>query len=90
MNNGNRTIILNDLCLYCNDFRLATIKNLNFNRIIAPAEARVVEYQTEIIVKEINRNPEKFSHKKWYGYARDTEGKTYSVRANKILKPIIN
>lgn len=90
VNNGNRTIILNDLCLYCNNIRLVTIKNLSFNRVIAPAEARVVEYQTIKIVDEIGRNPDKLSRKQWYGYASDTEGKTYTVRANKILKPIIN
>lgn len=88
VNNGNRTICLNDLCIYCHKMRLVPVQNYNINKPIAPGEVIEVQYSPQGVFENIRNNSKKFFLRRWYGYARDTEGRIYKARAKSFIKRV--
>ncbi len=90
INRGNRVIQLTDLCLYCNKARLTNTQQCISNKKINPSDIFTIDYDRydsslfPMISSEQNRS--KFKNKKWYGYAKDTEGKEYKVRSKEFEK----
>lgn len=89
VNIGNRAVNLIDLCLYCNGLRMVNTEMLaRLNGPLLPTnilEAKFIDYHDEFLTSA-KHNRDRLYGRKWYGYAKDSEGGIYKKRSKEIDK----
>jgi len=86
INLGNRQVILEQLCLFSNNRAVEYLDRPVEKWPLEPAHTASIQYDIEKLETRVELGPVLSPRGKWYGYARDSEGKTYKVRARQIEK----